>query len=233
MSERRSIGAFGLLALIALMLLPAVPAAATSHGPGVFPPQSQPFGKSYGEWSALWWQQALAVDAGRHPNPFDQGLVPCNLGTSNVRFLVGTTGGDAYRACAIPAGKAILLPLINGECSRIEGNGTTEAELRACARAQADNFGELHARVDGRRIPDLARFRFASPLFSFRSVSGNPFAVPATPPGQPSPSVADGYWVMLEPLRPGLHTIKFGGAAPAFGFETSATYVIAVLPQRG
>jgi hypothetical protein len=60
-------------------------------------------------------------------------------------------------------------------------------------------------------------------------VSDNPFGVPATPPGQLSPAVADGYWIMLPPLPTGTHTIKFGGAAPAFGFSTAASYTITVV----
>ncbi len=222
-----------LLATAVAVSLVLAPAAASHPGPAVFPPQASPFGHTYGEWSALWWQQALAVHGAQHPNPFDAGVVPCDLGTRDVRFLVGTTGGDpVLRACTIRSGQAIFFPLINGECSVIEGNGTTKDELSACAAAQADNFSEkkLHARVDGKRIAGLSRFRFQSPLFRFASVPDNPFGVPATPPNEPSPSVADGYWVMLNPLRPGVHTISYGGAAPAFDFETAAIYIIKVTP---
>jgi hypothetical protein len=88
----------------------------------------------------------------------------------------------------------------------------------------------LHASVDGRAIAGLRAFRFASPLFRFRSVSDNPFGVPATPPGRPSKSVADGYWIMLHPLAAGVHMITFGGTAePTFPFTTSATYTIRVV----
>ena len=74
------------------------------------------------------------------------------------------------RTCAIRQGQAVLIPLINGECSEIEGTGSTTAELRACAAAQADAFTELHARIDGRSIERLSRFRFESPPFRFESV---------------------------------------------------------------
>jgi hypothetical protein len=225
----RLLSTLGVLAAVGIAL---VPAAASAAKPAIYPPGAKPFGHSYGEWSALWWQQALAVSASRHPNPFDADAVPCNLGTRKVNFLVGTTGGSVSRTCTIRTGQAILLPLINGECSQIEGNGTTEAQLRACATGQADNFTALHASVDGRTIAGLSRFRFSSPLFRFRSVSDNPFGIPVTPPGQPSPAVADGYWVMLHPLPPGSHTIEFGGAAPAFGFTTSASYRVVVVRRH-
>ena len=43
-----------------------------------------------------------------------------------------------------------------------------------------------------------------------------------------SPSVADGYWVMLKKLRKGRHTVSFGGEAPPFGFVTETTYTLTV-----
>src|SRR5882757_5084559 len=35
--------------------------------PGVLPPQSHPYGKSYGEWAAKWVQWALSIPADRNP----------------------------------------------------------------------------------------------------------------------------------------------------------------------
>ena len=233
LTRRRLIVTFGVTAVALAMVLPVSPTAAAGPSAGVFPPDAKPFGHSYGEWSALWWQQTLALHAGQHPNAFDAGEVPCDLGTSNVAFLVGTTGGMVTRTCAIRQGQAVLIPLINGECSEIEGGGSTTAELRACAAAQADDFTKLRARVDGRKIEGLSRFRFESPPFRFASVSDNPFSVPATPPGEPSRAVADGYWIMLHPLSRGVHRIRFGGSAPSFGFETRAVYSIRVVGHGG
>ena len=228
LTSRRLIVTFGVAALLVIMLVPGAATATTGSGPGVFPPHAKPFGHSYGEWSARWWQQALALHASQHPNDFDAGEVPCNLGTREVAFLVGTTGGTVRRACTIRQGQAVLFPLINGECSEIEGAGSTEAELRACAVAQANAFARLRASVDGRELEGLSRFRFESPLFRFQSVSDNPFGVPATAPGESSIAVADGYWVMLHPLGPGMHRIRFRGAAPDFEFKTKAIYRLRV-----
>jgi hypothetical protein len=220
------------LTLALMLVLPATASAARRHAQAI-PSQAKPFGKSYGEWSALWWQQAFAVDT-TGSNPFAEGQAPCTLGTRKVVFLVGGTVNDptADRECTTPirTGQAIFFPMINTECSELEENGSTEAELRSCAKGIGDAFTVLHATVDGRPIRNLRRFRAQSPLFSFTAAENNPFGVPA---GGPSPSVADGYWVMLPPLRPGPHTISFGGAAPAFDFTTAATYKIRVVGGRG
>ena len=107
---------------------------------------------------------------------------------------------------------AILFPVINGECSQAEGDGSTDAELRACAAKLADTFTNLHAKLDGKPLKRLKRFRFASPLFTFSPVAGNPIGIP---PATNSPSVADGYWVMLKKLKKGTHTLSFGGDVTA------------------
>jgi hypothetical protein len=166
--------------------------------------------------TALWWQTFLSISG----NPLDR----CDLGTGDVVFLAGTTGGSATRSCTIPAGTSILVPLINVECSTAEGNGDTPAELRACARGFADQFTDLSLTIDGVAIADLQRFRVQSPVFQFTAAEGNVFGVPAGT----TRSVADGYWVLIRPLSPGTHTISFGGAFPPGGFTTSATYMLTV-----
>jgi hypothetical protein len=207
----------------------AVPAARAS-GPAVFPPQSRPLGLSYGEWSALWWKEAVR-QTGAPGTPFAAGQVDCAaLGTRRVVFLVGTTTvSPVTRSCTIPVGRAILFPVINGECSQVEGNGSTDPELRACAAGQANTFTGLHASVDGTPIPGLPGFRAASPLFRFSPVDGNVFGIPQA---ILTKSVADGYWVMLTPLRPGTHTVAFGGTAvlpsPMPPFVTETAYTLTV-----
>ena len=57
----------------------------------------------------------------------------------------------------------------------------------------------------------------------------DPFASQGVPSAT-SPSIADGYWVLLHPLPPGQHQITFGGSIP--NFETSVTYNFVVQPGR-
>jgi hypothetical protein len=192
----------------------------------VFPPTSKPFGKTYGQWSAEWWKQAVR-QTGEPGTPFAAGQVNCAaMGTRKVVFLVGTTtSSPVERSCRISADTAILFPPINAECSQAEGNGSSEAQLRTCAASFADTFTNLRAAVDGKPLSRLARFRFVSPLYRFSPVAGNVFGIPAA---VDSPSVADGYWIMLEELEKGTHTVSFGGDAPPFDFTTDTTYTLTV-----
>ncbi len=104
--------------------------------------------------TSQWWQSFLSADASTDP------LNRCDVGPGEVVFLAGTAGGSATRSCTISSSKAILVPLINVECSEIEGNGNTPAKLRSCAAGFADEFTNLSLAVDGVAVPgDLTRFR--------------------------------------------------------------------------
>ena len=216
------------LALAALAVAVATPASAAPYR--VFPPDSKPFGKTYGQWSAEWWKQAVR-ETGATGTPFAAGEVDCAaLGMGDVVFLVGTTSGTGSpveRSCAISKHAAILVPPINGECSEAEGNGSTDAELRTCAALQADGMTNVRLSIDGTALTGLNNFRFASPLYRFSPVAGNVFE-PYPPAATNSPSVADGYWVMIDKLKKGTHTVSFGGDFPAAGFSTQTTYTLTI-----
>jgi hypothetical protein len=166
--------------------------------------------------TAQWWQSFVGISG----NPLDR----CDIGSGDVVFLAGTTGGSATRSCTISSQQSILVPLINVECSTVEGNGRTPAELNKCARDLADQFTNLSLVIDGVPVSDLAKFRVGSPVFTFTSVAGNVFGIPAGT----TRAVADGYWALIRPLPVGTHTISFGGAFPSGGFTTSVTYTLTV-----
>jgi hypothetical protein len=118
-------------------------------------------------------------------------------------------------------------------------NGTSDADLLACATAQANHAldvgrgASLEADVDGVTLQNLPNYRAVSPPFDFTAVDGNPFSVPAGP----SHAVADGFWIILTPLSPGMHTIHFAATVPfpeiKFTFQTDTTYHLMVRPGRG
>lgn len=195
--------------------------------PGVYPVDSVICGKTYGEWSAEWWKWIFSIPASSNPL-FDDGSGKFFEGQSgDVWFLAGSWVGTTKLNCEVPAGKAIFVPIINGECSRIEGNGETEEELRACANDQMDCVTVTEAKVDGRKLKNLDEYRVESDIFLFKLPKDN---ILGLHPGS-SMSVADGYWIMLEPLSKGEHEIYIHGIAEldGFTFETEMTYCITVV----
>jgi len=86
----------------------------------------------------------------------------------------------------------------------------------------------LHATLDSRNVKDLFGYRIVSPLFSYVLPDNSLVGVPA---GRYGPTASDGYWLLVAPLRPGFHTISFGGTIGA-AFAVDVTYKLNVVAQR-
>jgi hypothetical protein len=199
-------------------------------------------GKTMGEWSAAWQQWAMSLPAPEHPL-FD--TAPASQGQKgDVWFLGGKFclpdsnnchPENASRKAIIPEGKYLYFPVVNTECSTIEGNGSSEAELRACARGFIDHVASLSAEVDGFSI-DLSTRRVASPAFTFTLADHDNLlkniGVPNARDGASSLSVDDGYYVMVNLLPVGSHTIHFHGEFPDFDFVLDFTYDINVVSEQ-
>lgn len=251
------------MALVVVFLALALPTttafAKSNPNPGVLPPQSHPFGHTYSEWSARWWQFTLSIPvhtpAGALNNPFvsDSPGSLCGVGQSGKVFFLGgaifqngaqTTTQITRNGCTVPHGKALFFPLLNGECSFLEGpangcSGTTVEDLRNDLAPVFDQAVNLSATVDGRAITigsaTSSPFRVKSPPFAFTLPADNvltfigevgPGPGGTFPPGTFSPMVGDGFYVMLAPLSSGEHTVQFSGQTG--GFMLTVTYNLSV-----
>jgi hypothetical protein len=175
----------------------------------IFPPDAQPYGLTYGEWTARWWQWAFSMPEADNPSVDDTGQNCANNQSGPVWFLAGTFGGAVTRECIIPSDKAILVPIINVECdSATDPAFDTESELRSCAKADQDTVITKEITIDGINIDNLDSYRFQSPLFSLTFPENNIAGIAP----QTATAVSDGYWVLLEPLPPGTHEIHFKAA---------------------
>jgi len=219
------------LALALSLAVLAPPAQAANGNPGVLPVNSNPNGRSYGEWSAAWWQWALSIPTTVNPL-LDATGADCAQGQSgHVWFLAGVfnVSGQATRSCTIPSGTALFFPLINAECSNLEPPpffGSNEAELRSCANAFS--FTNLQASIDGVSLTNLPSYEIDSPLFTFTLPADNILGIaPAPTSGM---SVGNGVYLLLAPLPVGEHTLKFGGTDSS-GFTLDITYHLTVVPR--
>ena len=82
------------VSLVLMLLLAIAPAYADDKG------QPKIHGKTYGEWSAQWWQWVRSIpDPDGHSNPLTSSeQVDCTIGQAgSVWFLAGTTGGAPVR----------------------------------------------------------------------------------------------------------------------------------------
>ena len=180
----------GALAVVAALVAaaPTTAAAADTSPPGVR------------ELSAAWWQWALSIPAAANPltDPIRASGAE-SASTATCGFSAGSinTAATVDRTCTIPAGTRILLAVINGECSVVEDSSLgTPAALRACAKGQMDLVTAATARLDGRALQVVRR---QSPLFSITLPPGNVLGI-ANPTPNPSPAVAEGFWMLVGPL---------------------------------
>jgi hypothetical protein len=203
------------------------------------------FGKTYGEWSAEWWQWAMSIPA--ESNPLQEGDCDQNQ-IGPVWYLAGNLGdvvGTEMRDCTVPRGKSIFFPLVNAiffnapeESFEVEQKRFildalfNEREPTINSRAC-----ELSATLDG--YPAVYNFpivRTQSPPFRIEFIEDNIFEV--DPPGWVDEEVvSDGFWVMLPPLTAGAHELHFTGflcddeGAPVlFPEVVDVTYHITVSP---
>ncbi len=179
--------------------------------PRVYRPGDRPYGKTYGEWSARWWQWVSLIP--EPENPLFGSRCPDVGQAGDVWFLTGTTEGTVVRECTVPAGKALFLPIWNRMAYNSPGETYTEEELRDLAAQLLGPFSEpaepvfeLRCIIDGVPVEGLKdNFRAKSPVFEFTYPEDN---FHGDAPGTYFPAVSDGWWIMLKPLPVGTHEIR-------------------------
>ncbi len=167
----------------------------------VYPPDKPVAGATPGEWSARHQQWTVSFPVGINPGQDVSGAT-CGYGQSGPVFFIPRN----FPPCVVPSGVALFVPIAGTVCSTAEPPpfaGRSEAELRACAAADADRYTGIVVRVDGERVPEIESHRVASPLFPLLLPEHN---VLGAPPGMAA-AVADGYQLLLAPLPVGAHEI--------------------------
>lgn len=209
--------------------------------PTVTPPTARPYGLSYGQWSARWWQFVFSIPAADNPQLHDD---KCEVGQSGpVWFLTGKFCVEescqsflsATRSCTIPAGKALFFPVANSWVDNLGVDPPLSTEqLRELAKEFQDAVTSMSCAVDGvpiRGLSNTSAYRVVSPVFDYTIPEDNLFtAFGYNFPAQTvEGAVADGVYLMLAPLSAGQHVIRFA-ATFNYGFAFDITYNITVAP---
>jgi hypothetical protein len=219
--------------LALLMIASADPARAGNATPVVY-------GETIGNWGHAWWQWALNFATADNPILQD-GPVDCSADQSGaVWYLAGNFGGPAERTCSIKKGKAIFFPLFNGIWwtpldPAVPEDCTDEPSCRGLS-AIIDELTSWTCTVDGTPCVWFAQIvRAQSDARPFNILEGSiadtdlgPIQGGTYDPGLREISIADGYWIMLDPLPPGEHTLHFTATAPDLGFSLDVTYHLTV-----
>lgn len=180
-----------------------------------------------------WWNWALAAPPEQNPITDPDGR-NCALGQQGkIWFLAGSFGETVTRTCRIPPGKALFVPLFNSLWWADAATPTIE-EVRAAANLDVgDSSVDVRLTVDGVPLADPFAYRAQSPPGGFRFVSlpGSMADVGfGLTPGPYDPAVSDGYWVLVNRLTPGHHTIRIEATAFGGGFNLDVTYELEIGP---
>lgn len=226
------------LALAGLILLAV---AGSSLAAEVLPPSSLPYGFSYEEWSAKYWQWSLGQATNKVEMVGWSGV--CEGPASLVRFLNGSdipsTGGITIKTnkVAISREVSLFFPILsvyedNTACPLSDFTSYTGDQLAAAAVGQWSVVTETSCTIDGISVsgiedPTNSVYDVVSPAFSYTTAEKNNvlagfFGEPCIRGGLTVyPAVADGVYLMVSPFKPGKHVIHYIGiAGPA-----SAPYV--------
>lgn len=139
--------------------------------------------------------------------------------SGSLWFLAGVGGpfgGSAVRACSVPEGTTLFFPVINRVFFNSPGCGQGPENIPVKVLRKA--VGDF---IDSVRLRDLNVTLDNRPVFPFNRVQSDVFAIamPANniggcDAGVYSPTVDDGYYVKLDPLKVGKHTLRIQAVAP-------------------
>ena len=198
-------------------------------------------GKSYNQLASEWTNWLTAEPIATNP-AFDPDGRFCDLNQAgDVWFLASTFEGVVDRTCTVPSSKAIFLslggvflsfapefPAAGDPCLQM---GTAVERVRCDVNNDVPVAPGIsfRASLDGVGVKDLLAYRAQSTPGGFTLRVPNPSFLTdlGFAPGDRSPAVADGYFLFLKPLKPGVHTLSFRMINPDQS-ETGVNYTLIV-----
>ena len=191
----------------------------------VAPLNSTPAGQTYGRWATQWYEWVLGIPSAENPLLDKTGQYCGQRQVDDVWFLSGSSVGPVVRYCNIPADKALFFPLINsGYFAFLSDPPDQRTEQFVRSQAACTLPVQISLTIDGKKVEKPERYFTGdsgsqSPIFNVQL----PPPIPL-PPGNGNifqgdlntipelvltPSAEQGYYIFLNPLPPGKHTIRW------------------------
>jgi hypothetical protein len=179
----------------------------------ILPPEDKPYGLSYEEHVKNFWKWVISLPSEKNPWPDNTGENCANkqLETnSSVFYLSGNGGGKSDRTCKIPAGKGLFIPISPMEISDKEAPNTSVEDLNKIAKKDQDSVTSLYLKIGDKEYSreDLNKYRIHTEDFEVAFPNN---AIFGATEGS-SKAVADGYYVITEPLEKGTYNIKYSSS---------------------
>ncbi len=185
--------------------------ATASSSLSIFPPGSKPYGLAYPKHIENYWKWALGIPANENPVN-DQTGEKCATGQSNtnssVFYLTFNSGGSSERTCKVPVGKALFIPVMQVEFSDKESPGSSDAQLAEAAKNDQDSVNSLYLKIGDKEFSyeNLTKYRTRTDAFDVVFPNNGIFGIVE---GGISKAVADGFYIITEPLQRGNYTVHY------------------------
>ena len=204
-------GVFIVIALTFLLLVANFTQSVLSaNSVNITSPESNPYGLPYEEHIKNFWKYITSIPADKNPwngKPENDCSVG-QLGTnSSVFYLSGNGGGRSDLTCKVPAGKGLFIPVSPMEISDKEAPNTSVEDLHKIAKKDQDSVTSLYLKIGDKeyKFQDLSKYR--KPTGDFEVVFPKNAVFGATEGN--SKAVADGYYVITDPLPKGNYTVTY------------------------
>jgi hypothetical protein len=193
--------------LLSLVMLPV----AGSTSVNIFPPGSKPYGLPYDKHIENFWKWLLSIPARDNPinDPTGKKCATGQLNTnSSVFYLAFNNGGASQRICEVPAGKGLLIPVMQVELSEKDTPGASIEDLKLTAKTDQDSVNSLYLKIGDKEynFDNLRPYRTDTNAFDVDYADNGIFGIVE---GGPTKTVADGYYIMTDPLPKGNHTVHY------------------------
>lgn len=197
----------------------------------LFSETEKPYGRSYGAWTAKWWRWILSIPKSKNPLLDQTGenwMVDQPF--SDVWFLAGNYRDFErkypHRKIEMPAGRGILLPILNCEANPLEYPKLHSYEdLINHVNHDVSTITRKTVSVNGISV-NPSRVQSDPQIFRVTLTSNNVF--PIVNSGTTYAS-ADGYWIFLKPLPIGRYNISFEGSCEFGSLHSGADYELSIL----
>lgn len=193
--------------LFSFLLLPVKGSTSVN----IFPPGSEPYGLPYAKHIENFWKWILSIPAKDNPIN-DLTGEKCATGQSNTNsslfYLAFNNGGISERTCKVPAGKGLFIPVMQVELTEKDVPGATIEELKLSAKTDQDSVNSLYLKIGDKEynFEDPRNYRTATDGFDINYADSGIFGIVE---GGPTTGVADGYYIMTDPLQRGNYTVHY------------------------
>ena len=177
----------------------------------IFPPGSTPYGLPYPKHIENFWKWILSIPAKDNPinDPTGEKCATSQSNTnSSLFYLAFNNGGASERTCKVPIGKGLFIPVMQVELTEKDVPGATIEELKLSAKTDQDSVNSLYLKIGNKEhnFEDLRKYRTDTDGFDVNYADNGIFGIVE---GGPTTAVADGYYIMTDPLQKGNYTVHY------------------------